>query len=113
MPHLPLVSRRANAVGISLPPNSRARSLLLRVARVKTSSPQAAASMGAPPAEELPPRSQVPTTAATPKQRVQQALGDEVQAGGYAGDLEMKNVSFEGSEVQVTTNTPEGGLGRT
>jgi hypothetical protein len=46
----------------------------------------------------------------TPKERVQEELGDEVHAGGYAGDLEIQNVSFEGTEAQVAVKTPEGGL---
>jgi hypothetical protein len=49
-------------------------------------------------------------TPSTPKERVQEALGDEVQAGGYAGDLQIKDVAFEGPEAQVTAKTPEGGL---
>jgi hypothetical protein len=47
---------------------------------------------------------------ATPEERVREAIGDEVKAGGYAGDLEVKDVTFEGKEAQVTVKTPEGGL---
>jgi hypothetical protein len=47
---------------------------------------------------------------ATPKDRVRDAIGDEVSASGYAGDLEIRNVAFEGSEAQVTVTTPEGGF---
>jgi hypothetical protein len=47
---------------------------------------------------------------ATPKDDVREALGDEVHASGYAGDLEIKDVSFEGTEAQVTAKTPEGGF---
>jgi hypothetical protein len=46
----------------------------------------------------------------TPEERVREAIGDEVEAGGYAGNLEVKNVTFEGKEAQVTVKTPEGGL---
>lgn len=51
-----------------------------------------------------------PPPPATPKERVRAALGAEVQAGGYAGDLPMNDVFFEGAEVQVTTETPAGGF---
>jgi hypothetical protein len=47
---------------------------------------------------------------ATPKQRVQEAVGDEVHASGYAGDLKILDVSFEGTEARVTAKTPEGGF---
>jgi hypothetical protein len=47
---------------------------------------------------------------ATPQERVQEAVGDEVSAGGYAGDLKIRDVSFEGNEAQVTATTPEGGF---
>lgn len=52
-------------------------------------------------------RAQSPST---PKERVREALGDEVHAGGYAGDLEIMDVSFEGTEAQVSAKTPEGGF---
>lgn len=51
-----------------------------------------------------------PTAPPNPEQQVQDALGDEVQAGGYAGDLEIQNVDFDGTEAQVFVKTPEGGL---
>jgi hypothetical protein len=41
---------------------------------------------------------------------VRQAIGSEVEAGGYAGTLEVADVSFEGREVLVYLKTPEGGL---
>jgi hypothetical protein len=50
------------------------------------------------------------SSSSTPKDRVDEEVGDEVHAGGYAGDLEVKDVSFEGTEAQVTVKTPEGGL---
>jgi hypothetical protein len=59
-----------------------------------------------PSAEEPPP----PPPAATPKDRVRDEIGDTVDASGYAGDLEVSNVSFEGDEAYVTLTTPEGGL---
>jgi hypothetical protein len=37
-------------------------------------------------------------------------LGDEVEAGGYAGTLEVQDVAFDGAEAQVTVRTPEGGF---
>lgn len=51
------------------------------------------------------------SSASTSKERVRDALGDEVQvqAGGYAGDLKINDVSFAGAEAQVTAKTPEGG----
>ena len=58
-------------------------------------------------AESKPPPPPPPTT---PKQRVTEELGDEVSAGGYAGDVEIQNVTFGSTEVQVTAKTPEGGL---
>jgi hypothetical protein len=57
-----------------------------------------------------------PTTKALPpkppnrRQIVRDALGDEVQAGGYAGDVKILDVSFADSEAQVTARTPEGGF---
>lgn len=51
-----------------------------------------------------------PPPKATPKRRVQDELGDEVKAGGYAGDVKIQNVDFGDTEVQVTATTPEGGL---
>jgi hypothetical protein len=47
---------------------------------------------------------------ATPKERVREAIGSEVEAGGYAGTLEVGDVSFEGREVLVYLRTPEGGF---
>jgi hypothetical protein len=41
---------------------------------------------------------------------VREAVGSEVDAGGYAGTLEVQDVSFEGREAQVTVTTPEGGF---
>lgn len=46
-------------------------------------------------------------SASTPKERVRQALGDEVSASGYAGDVQIHDVLFEGAEVLVTAQTPE------
>lgn len=46
----------------------------------------------------------------TPQQRVREAVGAQVQAGGYAGELSIRQVSFEAAEVQVTVQTPAGGL---
>jgi hypothetical protein len=62
--------------------------------------------MPPPPPAEPPP----PPPPATPRERVREAIGDEVAAGGYAGDLEIRDVTFEGREVQVIATTPEGGL---
>jgi hypothetical protein len=54
------------------------------------------------------------TTAAsipsTPRERVRQAVGGQVHAGGYAGDLQVKEVSFEGTAAHVIAKTPEGGF---
>jgi hypothetical protein len=47
---------------------------------------------------------------ASPKERVREAVGGEVHAGGYAGDVQIEDVSFEGAEAQVTAKTPEGGF---
>jgi hypothetical protein len=50
----------------------------------------------------------------SPRERVKAALGDEVEAGGYAGDLKITEVTF--GEVfgepgaRVTAKTPEGGV---
>jgi hypothetical protein len=49
-------------------------------------------------------------TASTPKSRVRAAVGGEVHAGGYAGDVQIKDLSFEGGEAQVIAKTPEGGF---
>ena len=51
----------------------------------------------------------------TPQERVREAIGSEVEAGGYAGTLEVipvlgKNVHFEKGEAIVLVKTPEGGL---
>ena len=51
-----------------------------------------------------------PPPSATPKERVREAVGDEVHAGGYAGDLEIHDVSFDGTDAHVTAKTPEGGF---
>ena len=51
-----------------------------------------------------------PASPATPKERVTVALGNEVSAGGYAGDVRIRDVSFGGTEVQVIAITPEGGF---
>jgi hypothetical protein len=51
-----------------------------------------------------------PPAKATPKDRVRDELGDEVKAGGYAGDVKIQNVDFIYGEVQVTATTPKGGL---
>jgi hypothetical protein len=58
---------------------------------------------------EVTPTEETPT-ASTPKDRVREAVGSEVDASGYAGTLEVRDVSFEGNEAQVTVTTPEGGL---
>src|SRR5262245_6164822 len=67
----------------------------------------------AEPAEEQPPPPPIeppppPPPTNTPKDRVRDEIGDTVKAGGYAGDLEIRNVAFEGREAQVTVTTPEG-----
>lgn len=49
-------------------------------------------------------------TASTPKGRVREAVGSEVDASGWAGTLEVQDVSFDGREAQVTVATPEGGF---
>jgi hypothetical protein len=41
---------------------------------------------------------------------VEEAVGSEVDAGGWAGTLEVQDVSFEGNEAQITVTTPEGGF---
>jgi hypothetical protein len=51
-----------------------------------------------------------PPPKATPEQRVQDELGDEVKAGGYAGNVKIQNVDFVYGEVQVTATTPKGGF---
>ncbi len=51
-----------------------------------------------------------PPPKATPKDRVRDEVGDEVKAGGYAGDIKIQNVAFSASEAQITATTPEGGL---
>lgn len=51
-----------------------------------------------------------PPPPATPQESVTQALGSEVAAGGYAGDVQINDVSFGGGEVSVFAQTPEGGL---
>jgi hypothetical protein len=51
-----------------------------------------------------------PPRPATPKERVRGALGDEVEAGGYAGNVQIQDLAFEGREAQVTAKTPEGGF---
>jgi hypothetical protein len=43
---------------------------------------------------------------ATPKEQVREALGDEVEAGGYAGNVQINRLDFEGREAQVTAQTP-------
>ena len=58
-----------------------------------------------PPAEPPPPPPQQ-----TPAERVREAIGDEVDATGYAGTLEINDVTFEGIETQVTAKTPAGGF---
>lgn len=47
----------------------------------------------------------------TPKQRVVEAVGDEVETEGCcAGTLKIRKVSFAGAEAQVVVTTPEGGF---
>ena len=46
----------------------------------------------------------------TPKDRVREEVGDEVEAGGYAGDVKINQLSFSDSEVRVTAETPKGGF---
>ncbi len=62
------------------------------------------------PTTTAPAASAPAATAPTPKARVEEAVGDEVDAGGYAGTLEVQDVSFDGTEAQVTVTTPEGGF---
>ena len=57
-----------------------------------------------------PPPPPPPPPQTTPKDRVRDELGDEVKAGGYAGDVKIQDVSFGDTEVQVTATTPEGGF---
>jgi len=79
----------------------------------ETSSDTSAESQPNPQSQSQPnPQSQPVSEAApsTPKERLQNAVGDEVHAGGYAGDLQIQDVSFEGREAQVTVETPEGGF---
>jgi hypothetical protein len=49
-------------------------------------------------------------TASTPKDRVREAVGTGVDASGWAGSLDVQDVSFEGNEAQITLTTPEGGF---
>ena len=48
--------------------------------------------------------------APSPQDKLREALGDKVEAEGFAGDLEVKDVTFAGGEAQVIVITPEGGL---
>ena len=41
---------------------------------------------------------------------MREAVGSEVEAGGWAGTLEVQDVSFDGNEAQITVTTPEGGF---
>jgi hypothetical protein len=45
-----------------------------------------------------------------PKQRVKDALNEEIDAGGYAGELDVKDFFVGTREVNVTVETPEGGF---
>jgi hypothetical protein len=73
--------------------------------------PAATTAEEAPTTAEAPPATTAVAVApATPKERVQEALGEQVEAGGYAGTLEIRQVTFEGVEAQVFVTTPEGGL---
>jgi major membrane immunogen (membrane-anchored lipoprotein) len=47
---------------------------------------------------------------ATPQERVKEAVGDTVHAGGYAGDVKIDDVSHYQNFVTVTAETPQGGL---
>jgi hypothetical protein len=53
---------------------------------------------------------QAVTTALTPKQRVTQSIGRSVEAGGYAGTLKIKQVSFYRTTAGVVAETPQGGF---
>jgi hypothetical protein len=47
---------------------------------------------------------------ATPEERVKESVGDTVKAGGYAGDVKIRDVSFYKDFTTVTAETPQGGL---
>jgi zinc-ribbon domain len=49
-------------------------------------------------------------TPSTPKQRVREAVGDSVEAGGYAGTLKIKQVWFSRTTAGVVSETPQGGF---
>jgi zinc ribbon protein len=51
-----------------------------------------------------------PPTALTPRQRVRQSVGESVEAGGYAGTLKIKQLSFYRTTVDIVTETPQGGF---
>lgn len=69
-----------------------------------TASEETTTSAEAPEAQEA------ALTASTPKGRVEEAVGSEVEASGWAGTLEVQDVSFQGNEAQITLTTPEGGF---
>jgi hypothetical protein len=50
-------------------------------------------------------------SSSTPRQRVREALGDKVAAGGSVGDVKINRVSFSfsGNDVRVLATTPKGG----
>jgi hypothetical protein len=73
-------------------------------------SSDSASETGTTPAAENAQTTEAKSKPATPKERVREAVGDEVEAGGYAGTLEIMEVSFEGTEAQVIAKTPEGGF---
>jgi hypothetical protein len=72
-------------------------------------TPPATVVTPAPVATPAPAATTAPA-APTPKERVEEAVGDEVDAEGYAGTLDVQDVSFDGTEAQVTVATPEGGF---
>ena len=49
-------------------------------------------------------------TPSTPKQRVTEAVGNSVEAGGYAGTLKIKQVWFYRTTAGVVAETPQGGF---
>jgi len=49
-------------------------------------------------------------TVLTPRQRVRQSVGESVEAGGYAGTLKIKQLSFYRTTADVVAETPQGGF---
>lgn len=82
--------------------------LVILVAVIPTSENDGEEASPPPPsATQAPPP---PPPAATPQSRVRDAIGDSVDAGGYAGELEVRGVAFGRREVEVIVTTPEGGF---